>query len=179
MHTKPDLRVVLKWMIAGSGSVIAGVIPLCDGLQQYLAASTVNHVFGFNPSPRKLLESELMATTRDLIARYKKLEHRIVVTLGCYLLLATFVTPFVLYLTHSYSSELVEQTAIDRIQEFVLVSIWPMIIGAGIIIYFIRPKCTHCKSRISRSQLSDDYCGKCGHCFNKTIVVEKKRGITM
>ena len=23
MHAKPDLRVVLKWMIAGSGSVIA------------------------------------------------------------------------------------------------------------------------------------------------------------
>ena len=28
MHAKPDLRVVLKWMIAGSGSVIADVIPL-------------------------------------------------------------------------------------------------------------------------------------------------------
>ena len=28
MHTKPDLRVFLKWMIAGSGSVITDVIPL-------------------------------------------------------------------------------------------------------------------------------------------------------
>ena len=28
MHAKPDLRVVLKWMIAGSGSVIAAVITL-------------------------------------------------------------------------------------------------------------------------------------------------------
>ena len=28
MHAKPDLRVVLKWMIADSGSVIADVIPL-------------------------------------------------------------------------------------------------------------------------------------------------------
>ena len=26
MHAKPDLRVVLKWTIAGSGSVIAAVI---------------------------------------------------------------------------------------------------------------------------------------------------------
>ena len=28
MHTKPDLRVLLKWMIAHSGSVITDVIPL-------------------------------------------------------------------------------------------------------------------------------------------------------
>ena len=28
MHAKPDLRVVLEWMIAGSGSVIAAVIRL-------------------------------------------------------------------------------------------------------------------------------------------------------
>ena len=28
MHAKPDLRVLLKWMIAGSGSVITDVIPL-------------------------------------------------------------------------------------------------------------------------------------------------------
>ena len=28
MHAKPDLRVLLKWMIAGSGSVIADVIRL-------------------------------------------------------------------------------------------------------------------------------------------------------
>ena len=28
MHAKPDLRVFLKWKIAGSGSVITGVIPL-------------------------------------------------------------------------------------------------------------------------------------------------------
>ena len=28
MHAKPDLRVVLKWMITRSGSVITDVIPL-------------------------------------------------------------------------------------------------------------------------------------------------------
>ena len=28
MHAKPDLRVLLKWMIAGSGSVITDVISL-------------------------------------------------------------------------------------------------------------------------------------------------------
>ena len=28
MHAKPDLRVFLKWMIAGSGSVITDVIRL-------------------------------------------------------------------------------------------------------------------------------------------------------
>ena len=28
MHAKPDLRVVLKWMIARSGSVITDVMPL-------------------------------------------------------------------------------------------------------------------------------------------------------
>ena len=28
MHAKPDLRVFLKWMIAGSGSVITDVIQL-------------------------------------------------------------------------------------------------------------------------------------------------------
>ena len=27
LHTEPDLRVVLKWTIAGSGSVIADVMP--------------------------------------------------------------------------------------------------------------------------------------------------------
>ena len=30
MHAKPGLRVFLKWMIAGSGSVITDVIPLKD-----------------------------------------------------------------------------------------------------------------------------------------------------
>jgi hypothetical protein len=29
MHAKPDLRVVLEWMIAGSGSVITDVISSC------------------------------------------------------------------------------------------------------------------------------------------------------
>ena len=28
MHAKPDLRVLLKWMIAGSGSVITDVIQI-------------------------------------------------------------------------------------------------------------------------------------------------------
>ena len=28
MHAKPDLRLLLKWMIAGSGSVIADVVQL-------------------------------------------------------------------------------------------------------------------------------------------------------
>ena len=31
MHAKPDLRVVLKWMIADSGSVIADVIMANEG----------------------------------------------------------------------------------------------------------------------------------------------------
>ena len=30
MHAKPDLRVFLKWMIAGSGSVIADVNTLME-----------------------------------------------------------------------------------------------------------------------------------------------------
>ena len=34
MHTKPDLRVFLKWMIARSGSVITDVIPLKRGLNE-------------------------------------------------------------------------------------------------------------------------------------------------
>ena len=32
MHTKPDLRVLLKWMIHRSGSVIVAVMPLKTGL---------------------------------------------------------------------------------------------------------------------------------------------------
>ena len=32
MHAKPDLRVVLKWMVARSGSVITDVIPLKHNL---------------------------------------------------------------------------------------------------------------------------------------------------
>ena len=39
MHAKPDLRVVLKWMIYRSGSVIVDVIWL-------------NHVFGYNERHR-------------------------------------------------------------------------------------------------------------------------------
>ena len=38
MHAKPDLRVVLKWMIAGSGSVIADVVTL-----QPLPLTSTNH----------------------------------------------------------------------------------------------------------------------------------------
>ena len=30
MHAKPDLRVFLEWMIAGSGSVITDVMRLLD-----------------------------------------------------------------------------------------------------------------------------------------------------
>ena len=37
MHAKPGLRVVLKWMIAGSGSVIAGVITPSRMLEQMLS----------------------------------------------------------------------------------------------------------------------------------------------
>ena len=37
MHAKPDLRVVLKWKIAGSGSVIAAVIQ--QGCEDILAAA--------------------------------------------------------------------------------------------------------------------------------------------
>jgi hypothetical protein len=35
MHAKPDLRVFLKWMIAGSGSVITDVIRFTKQLLQY------------------------------------------------------------------------------------------------------------------------------------------------
>ena len=37
MHAKPDLRVFLKWMIAGSGSVITDVIQ--QGGEDMLAAA--------------------------------------------------------------------------------------------------------------------------------------------
>ena len=40
MHAKPDLRVVLEWMIAGSGSVIADVIwllKIVNGLSENAA----------------------------------------------------------------------------------------------------------------------------------------------
>ena len=36
MHAKPDLRVLLKWMIARSGSVITDVIPLEEHESVYL-----------------------------------------------------------------------------------------------------------------------------------------------
>ena len=35
MHAKPDLRVFLKWMIAGSGSVITDVIPLMTTQEKF------------------------------------------------------------------------------------------------------------------------------------------------
>ena len=38
MHAKPDLRVVLKWKIAGSGSVIANVILLKEFPYETLVA---------------------------------------------------------------------------------------------------------------------------------------------
>ena len=34
MHAKPDLRVLLKWLIAGSGSVITAVIWLDESEAQ-------------------------------------------------------------------------------------------------------------------------------------------------
>ena len=37
MHAKPDLRVVLKWVIAGSGPVIADVITLMKHLLSFFA----------------------------------------------------------------------------------------------------------------------------------------------
>ena len=40
MHAKPDLRVFLKWMTAGSGSVITDVIPQAAGV----TCSTVGDV---------------------------------------------------------------------------------------------------------------------------------------
>ena len=43
MHAKPDLRVLLKWMIAGSGSVIADVIRL------KLEVSPLNAAFKTKP----------------------------------------------------------------------------------------------------------------------------------
>ena len=38
MHAKPDLRVFLKWMIAGTGSVITDVIPLIASMYRLLIA---------------------------------------------------------------------------------------------------------------------------------------------
>ena len=51
MHAEPDLRVFLKWMIAGSGSVITDVIPLKlmrkDGKTIHaILESTVIHILG-------------------------------------------------------------------------------------------------------------------------------------
>ena len=45
MHAKPDLRVVLKWMIAGSGSVIADVIWLNDMNRHLLIVPALIIVF--------------------------------------------------------------------------------------------------------------------------------------
>ena len=41
MHAKPDLRVVLKWMIACSGSVIADVIWLDESDAQLIVVVSV------------------------------------------------------------------------------------------------------------------------------------------
>ena len=41
MHAKPDLRVALKWMIAGSGSVITDVIWLMKVLREILRLVTI------------------------------------------------------------------------------------------------------------------------------------------
>ena len=50
MHAKPDLCVFLKWMIAGSGSVITDVIPLTQSLNP-----------GFSANLKVLLASLLQA----------------------------------------------------------------------------------------------------------------------
>ena len=42
MHAKPDLRVLLKWMITGSGSVIAGVIQLGFMANPFQTPATVS-----------------------------------------------------------------------------------------------------------------------------------------
>ena len=45
MHAKPDLRVVLEWKIAGSGSVIADVIPLKQNYRSAMCATCVYFQF--------------------------------------------------------------------------------------------------------------------------------------
>ena len=44
MHAKPDLRVFLKWMIAGSGSVIVAVMSLGDSLDKELVFHSRNRI---------------------------------------------------------------------------------------------------------------------------------------
>ena len=45
MHAKPDLRVFLKWMIAGSGSVITDVIRLENWAKIHLGEPNANWFF--------------------------------------------------------------------------------------------------------------------------------------
>ena len=52
MHAKPDLRVVLKWKIAGSGSVIADVIRL---RQNQMDIADLAMSIGFFATPPLLL----------------------------------------------------------------------------------------------------------------------------
>ena len=46
MHAKPDLRVILKWMITGSGSVITDVIRLSLSLATTYAIPLTNVTYG-------------------------------------------------------------------------------------------------------------------------------------
>ena len=63
MHAKPDLRVVIEWTIAGSGSVIAAVIrvnqlgrrvvgesSLCRARGGAVRCAALQQVFKMNPS---------------------------------------------------------------------------------------------------------------------------------
>ena len=45
MHAKPDLRVFLKWMIAGSGSVITDVSRLKNAILHFNAADIYNAIW--------------------------------------------------------------------------------------------------------------------------------------
>ena len=51
MHAKPDLRVVLKWKITRSGSVITDVIPLGEP-NEIPAANILRGVDIYWPKPR-------------------------------------------------------------------------------------------------------------------------------
>ena len=44
MHAKPDLRVVLEWMIARSGSVITDVIALTGNLEERVNSKSIHIV---------------------------------------------------------------------------------------------------------------------------------------
>lgn len=66
IHTKPDLSVFLKWMIAGSGSVITDVIRLHELMRLILL--TVLFSICFTGCDRSVPASGSTGTTADFVA---------------------------------------------------------------------------------------------------------------